>query len=408
LAATSGGEHWYTISAVNAAAHTVKAVDSNGLAPTLQTTSKWQIDVYQTIDFVALAGEAASIAGRTVTLDGSPDLSRVRTAISYLPNLLCDGIVFASAPDQLVRILDVDQENHTVTLQDDPPAGVGQTSAWRIDPVLTLVQIDPFGPREGLRGESATASGSVVTLDGGPKLDWLIAGGFDTIYLPADTNAARPSKTYRILSFDAVSHTVTVDGTPTLAGGTSPWSIPAGVGGTLPKRNYSFAKTADPTKPFDHFDGAMFLLDNGEVWPDVFRFSSYTARITTGANRKSILGNHRYNLTSFASSINPGNNRRGKTWRNYTFRINDRYGDANVFQARSYFDSPVTIGPQQGIQLHNGCRDPTGSEGNGSMGCNVSPDFSKLRQAIVARFERRDLLRHGPQGALDPKLELLK
>src|SRR5262249_47903475 len=55
LAATSGGEHWYTISAVNAAAHTVKAVDSNGLAPTLQTTSKWQIDVYQTIDFVALA-----------------------------------------------------------------------------------------------------------------------------------------------------------------------------------------------------------------------------------------------------------------------------------------------------------------------------------------------------------------
>jgi len=74
-----------------------------------------------------------------------------------------------------------------------------------------------------IRGNEANSSGDVVQLDGFPDLSDLDPD-FDVIIL--ETDAARPSRLYRIVSFDDMAKTVTVDGEPTLSGGSSPWRIP--------------------------------------------------------------------------------------------------------------------------------------------------------------------------------------
>jgi hypothetical protein len=406
--AASNGEHWYQITAVDVGRKRITAVDSSGAAPVLQsgqTISAWRIDLYQIVDFLPLEGASATISGSGVTLDGTPDLSGMRTMMAGRLQIICDAIVFTSTPDRMYRIADADQVAFRLRLADAPAATSGPTSAWRICRAPILVLIDPLGPREGLRGTSATVGGlatpNVLLLEEPiPKLDKVSPGSFDTIYLPGDS--ARASKTYRILHVDAAAHTVTVDGSPSFGGGTSPWAIPAGLGGTLPPMNYNLGPGSpkDIAGGFDHYDGAIFVIDDGEI-TDQFRYTSFTSRTTKTANRRSILGNRRYDVVSFTSTSG-----RGADYRNYCFKVNDRANNDNVFQARSYFDTPVTAGGQQKIRLHYGnLKSKDG--GSGSEGCNVSPDYFHVRRALIKSFQRRHVLLQGPGGSRDARLDLL-
>jgi hypothetical protein len=70
-------------------------------------------------------------------------------------------------------------------------------------------------------GDGATVTGSTITFPTAPDLSHVRAGR-DLIVLDGDTNAARPSHTYRITSL--TSTTVVVSGTPAVAG-TTRWRI---------------------------------------------------------------------------------------------------------------------------------------------------------------------------------------
>jgi hypothetical protein len=94
---------------------------------------------------------------------------------------------------------------------DDSNAGSGP-SAWAAKNHPTL------------SGTAATVAGSTVTLDGSPDLSALDPT-FDGIVLDAD--AAGSSHRYAITKVDNTSKTVTVDGTPSLTGSSSPWEIPS-------------------------------------------------------------------------------------------------------------------------------------------------------------------------------------
>jgi hypothetical protein len=78
-----------------------------------------------------------------------------------------------------------------------------------------------------LEGSQSIATGNRVTLDGEPALSGVRAQQ-DTIFLERDT--ARPSRLYRITAVDDANDTLTLDGTPAIAGGTTaltPWRIRA-------------------------------------------------------------------------------------------------------------------------------------------------------------------------------------
>ena len=74
-----------------------------------------------------------------------------------------------------------------------------------------------------LTGTGATAAGTVVTLASAGDLTRLDPAT-DVVILSTDT--ARASKQYRVVSVNDATKQVTVDGSPVLFGGSSPWTVP--------------------------------------------------------------------------------------------------------------------------------------------------------------------------------------
>lgn len=74
-----------------------------------------------------------------------------------------------------------------------------------------------------LTGDAAIATGTTVKLDGSPDLS-KVTSNKDIILL--DNDSVRPSGYYRIVDVNDAAKTVTVDGSPNLADGSSPWHIP--------------------------------------------------------------------------------------------------------------------------------------------------------------------------------------
>ena len=74
-----------------------------------------------------------------------------------------------------------------------------------------------------LEGTGAIVAGMVVTLSGAGDLSSLDPA-VDVVILSTDT--ARPSKTYRVLAVNNATKQVTLDGNPTLFGGSAAWTVP--------------------------------------------------------------------------------------------------------------------------------------------------------------------------------------
>lgn len=104
----------------------------------------------------------------------------------------------------------------------------------------------------------------------------------DTIYLDADTNAARPSRVYQITAVSVATRTVTLDAEPQLTGGTSAWRITLqpvlilidSFGGRL---NGSAATVPNASQPIVSLDN---LPGNSKINPylDTIYLPSDTAR----------------------------------------------------------------------------------------------------------------------------------
>ncbi|HEU4734102.1 MAG TPA: hypothetical protein VFT22_39700 [Kofleriaceae bacterium] len=361
---------------------------------------------YTVVDFLDPEGLSATVSGRTVTLEGSPSLARVRKK---------DTIFLEADTKRQTRTYAIVSINGSTLTLDAEPDVEGAT-AWRINVKPVIVIIDAAGTRErsgsSLLGTGASVSApGVVQLDGTVGLGRINArrtapagaptgtwnsGPFDTIYFPSDQAAAvpgRPARTYRILSVNAAARTVTVDGTPDFGGTTSRWHIPAGVSGTLPPFQYNIGphKPEDgvtSAKGTDHYDGIVFVVDAGRV-VGTTRMSSYTSRIWPDSDSESlssIRGNRRFNIRSFLSS---------SEFKNYSFRVEDfgaippnggeaATGQDTVSEARHYFDEAVTADSNgKGlIRLHLGTRNGSNS---GSKGCLVSPVFYQLRDFLIRR-----------------------
>lgn len=125
-----------------------------------------------------------------------------------------------------------------------------------------------------LKGKKATNAGAVVSLDGAPDLS-VLDSNFDVIILHADT--ARSSCRYRIVAFDNIAKTISVDGTPNLSGGSSAWKIPR-LGAVVQTSNIwgGTPDGTDPVKP-----GTM-LVHGSVDWTD-YRLSVYLRSATVVA-----------------------------------------------------------------------------------------------------------------------------
>ena len=164
------------------------------------------------------SGNAATVVGDWVQLDGTPDLT------SLLVNH--DMIFLASSdhPSRTYRIIDLDTAQHRVQIEGSGNANIPAAgSAWRIAPYQPVDFLDPAG-------EHATVSGSVVTLDGTAELTriWPNAAGanepiYDTIVLDGVT--AGTPRVFRIRSVNLATREVTVTGAPSLAGADSAWHV---------------------------------------------------------------------------------------------------------------------------------------------------------------------------------------
>ena len=383
---------------------------------------------YIHVDFLDPEGSQATVLGRVVTLDGSPDLARVRKK---------DTIFLAADAGRATRIYTIESiTDNALTLDADPD--VAETTAWRINVKPVIVIIDPFGARERsgstLLGDSASVTDpGIIHLDGTVALDRINArrvatpnppagnwesGPFDTVYFPSDQAAAvrgRPARTYRILSVDTAARTVTVDGAPDFGGGTSRWHIPAGLSGELPAMTYDTGPhkpggqpPATSSKGTDHYDGAVFVVDAGRVVGRT-RVTSYTSRKAAAGSEalSSVRGNRRYNVRSFLG---------GSEFRNYCFRVEDfgaipqhggeaAQGQDTVHDARNYFAEQVTVDPNGKtlIRLHRGSSAATSS---GSDGCLVNPSFYDLRDALINRHVL-DFQAANP-GVDDPRYAVLE
>lgn len=244
----------------------------------------------------------------------------------------------------------------------------------------------------------------------------------DTIFLESDT--ARPSRTYRITSFSAdASRKLVLDGHPSLRNGHSKWRIPAGAGGISPPLGYATTKLNNRYSPehpqhqegYDHYDGALFTVHNGKVI-SCYRFTSFTShkrpnrsspsrsaerkrsyseedeggtrrRFASGAvDASSIRGNRAYEMTSAAAA--------GVTPINYAFSL----GGTDTLDGARYYSAFLNSTPTPTHYNLNQQREPPGrtygifihygyvTGASGSAGCQVSPDFYKLRDdMIVAR-----------------------
>ena len=399
----------YRITDFTPATKRVTAVDRKGNSPPGPTGAigAWRIDLYTSVDFLPLEGSSASINGDEITLDGDQDFSRIKTKDATEPQCLCDGIIFDAEPNQMYLIKSISPGAKKLKLAEAPAQLNGTTSAWRISHVPVIILIDPLGPRNGLKGTKATRiDTNIIKLEQpSPDLKKVNSHGFETIYLPADT--ARLSKTYRVISVNATERTVTLDGDPSFAtGATSAWSIPAGIGGEPPPLPYNLGPGG--AKGFDHYDGVMYVVDNEKITHQ-FRWTSYTSRIeqnaqlsSAGGNHRSIRGNHRYEIFSGVTA--------GSAFRHYCFRINDRLDSDlvpdNVFEARGYFESSPTRKYQQLIRIHYGVQGSAQEQapGSGSAGCNVSPDFTTFRRALIDIYQRRYALLQLPGQPKDAEV----
>ena len=348
-----------------------------------------------TIDFLDPAGTAATVIGNVVTLDGTSDLTRVRTNHDTL-FIESD----TARPTRLYRITGVNATVRTVTL-DGTPVLTGDTSPWEINLRPILVIIDSFGGR--LQGSSATVSAAnTLTLDGPPNLSRVNAN-FDTIYLPSDT--ARAKRTYRITGVNDAAHTVTLDDNPILDSGLSRWHIPAGISGELPALFYNLGPGG--ARGYDHFDGVLFTLQGGTVYNKT-RFATYTSRsYPPGAQELSSLrGNKRYDFSSWRS---------GKASRNYSLKVIDP-GAAydGVREARFYFSTPVVadsvappaipnIGGKTVIRIHFSVHNSPG-HGCSSAGCIVSPAVYGFRDRLIDLYQDEYQAFHGP-GTQDTEVQ---
>lgn len=332
-------------------------------------------------------------AGNIVQLDGEPDLRDVipNPADADNPDLpgapgsspgyprrrtyLYDTLWLdadRARPSRTYRIMEVDNDAKSVTL-DATPRFNGSGSNWQLNRRPILVIIDPFGPR--VRQTVAAEPGPVMTvtfsgasatvvrtvevpdpndpnvpprtilhttlqLDGNQAAQPLndINGGFDTIYLPTDTEIGtdRPGAAYQIVAVDEVARQVTVVGSPDLEGGSSPWEIPAGVSGVPPRLQYRLelpAPALRQSRGFDHYDGALFIVHRSQIVGQLFRWSSFTSRDygpwptpvlapwpnlpPPGAwqqSLSSIRGNARYVYSSYLS---------GSAFKNYSLAVID-------------------------------------------------------------------------------------
>jgi hypothetical protein len=158
-----------------------------------------------------LEGSAATVTGRVVTLDGSPDLTGITV---NRDELLLEQ---AEAP-RVFQITAFNDNDKTVTLCESPTV-TGGSSAWKLWSLNpNYVTVDFVQPE----GATATVNGPLVTLAGCSNLQ-LVSPNQDTLRLENESNVA--SKTFRITSVDTVQKTVTVTGTPSLNPPDSPWRI---------------------------------------------------------------------------------------------------------------------------------------------------------------------------------------
>ncbi len=385
---------------------------------------------YLIVDFLDPAGSAATVVGNVVTLDGAADLTLVRANYDTLFLSNDTAPLSPTHPNGLYRITAVSPATRTVTLQaTDTPTLTGGSSPWVIKLRPTLVLIDSFGARDGLRGNNATASPAapnVLMLDGPPDLS-KVNPNFDTIYLPADT--ARPSQTYRIIALDNQAHTVTLDSNVALAGGASTWHIPAGISGELPALDYhdlgpGGSRQPDGTRGYDHYDGLLFIVQGGTIRHSI-RWTSFTScAYQAGSQNLSsvrgneaffpgVLGSRQYDFRSYrspnvGSDLSTDHNKHA-LFRNYCFLVVDadsHYPVPGVRKARFYFSTPVTDDSTNGnpvdgglgktaVEIHRGTQHGA-QAGSGSAGCLVSPSIFDLRNWLIAIYEEEYAAFYGP------------
>lgn len=358
------------------------------------------------IDFLDPSGVAATVVGNVVTLDGNPDLTRVRQYynnrtgnLEFYDTIQLESDTVSATRNRMYLITAVDYAAHTVTV-DGNPVLIGASSPWKINLRPVIAIIDSFGGR--LQGTNATVSATnTLQLDGLPTPS-RVNPNFDTIYLPSDTFRAK--RTYRITAVNDAARTVTLDDNPVLDGGSSRWHIPSGISGELPALNYNLGPGQNE---FDHYDGILFVVFSGRVHRRI-RWSSYTSRNHPAGSEElsSIRGNKTYDFCSYRS---------GRAFINYSFRVADTMASYDgVRVARFYFATPVTrdeppVGTNPGIRgktelrLHQGnINRPAG--GTGSAGCLVSTSYYDLRDQLIDLYQAEYTGIHG-QGNRDAEID---
>lgn len=355
---------------------------------------------YTSVDFCNPGGSSATVSatlgGFEVTLDGNPDLSRVRPGY--------DTIWLANDTARTSRTYRIAAVNNTaiprrVTVEGMPAISPGTTTPWEINLRPTLVIVDSFGGRENLRGNRArVVAPSQLSLDNLPNPS-KINRDFDTIYLPSDT--ARPTRRYVITAVLDALQVVQLDGSPVLDGGESAWHIPAGLSGELPSMFYNLGPGG--VRGYDHFDGVVFIIQNGVIHKQI-RWTSYTSRNYAPGSQflSSLRGNRQYDFSTYRS---------GNDFRNYSLKVND-VGAAydGVREARFYFSTPVVAdiaaagftpatdpadGGKTEIRFHYSIFN-NAAHGSSSAGCIVSPNYYEMRDELIRLYQIEFAAVNGP------------
>lgn len=356
---------------------------------------------YTSVDFCNAWGASATVSATSpglIILDGSKDLSNVRPGHDTIQ-------LYHSRVAGTYRISTVENAvvPKRVTVQGMPevPTGPEIRTAWRINLRSIMVLLDSFGSRANLRGIGARVvapnAPNQLRLDNLPNPS-KINRNFDSIYLPSDT--ARATRRYVITRVTddtgedqpSASNIVHLDGNPVLDGGVSAWHIPAGLSGELPPLSYKLGP--GHTRGYDHYDGVVFIIQNGIIYKPI-RWTSYSSRdyAATAQDRSSVRGNRQYDFSTYRS---------GNAFRNYCIKVTD-VGAAydGVREARFYFSTPVIADntasgftpetdPAQGgktvIRIHLGNHTMTDG-GTGSAGCIVSPNFYEMRDELIRLYQ---------------------
>lgn len=258
---------------------------------------------FHRVNLLSLYGSSAQTNGKTVTLDGQLDMTRV------MPGR--DTIELASETVRELkqfRIMAVNRNHSTVTVDGTPQ--LSSPGSWRIFHNLTLVNIDAFGAR--LRGSNASSPVEKTLvlegLDDRQVAEMRRVNPYDTISLrdvaPGTPHEARITKRAVVTSAQGVSRArITLDRVLAPVQGGSAWAIPAGVGGTqgwLDKSAYTEFKNDSASNWWDNYDGMMFLVANGEI-RCVYPWTSYSSMSSV---MSSIKGNVPYRFASYVSRRN--------------------------------------------------------------------------------------------------------